>query len=226
MIKSNYINKLLEELISLNERNILNTKEIDIRLEILSRAIPSNRSDIKKWLQKVLRLYLINDYEGVRLYKQSRTPPSEWIIQALQRGEEIYVVDIDPIEDQIKTVIKYLLESPDAPSKNGLFALKVPKAIEEAERWFETVREGVEVIKKYSDGYHWVELTTKETVEREGKLMSNCLKDDPEFYARGGVYSLRDVQERPHITFITSIGYIDRELGDIKGKGNKPISSK
>ena len=212
------------QLIQLNERNVHNTEEIDKWLKEIGREVPSSRSDIEKWLQKSVRLYLINKYENIHPIRQRNIFSNDWVQKALAKGEEVYEVEIDKdFEEKILHVIQYLLEDSQAPKGSGLFKVSVPDIIETSQTWIERVHLGVEVIKKYGDGFKWVKLTTPETVEREGEILNNCLKENPEVYAKDGVYSLRDRSDNPHVAFIINQ---HKEVEDIKGKNNQPVSKK
>ena len=64
-----------------------------------------------------------------------------------------------------------------------------------------------------------VKLKTKKALQREGFLMGHCVGDyDPE---RSEIYSFRDKNNNPHITF--EVDREDEEVSQIKGKGNGSI---
>lgn len=82
-------------------------------------------------------------------------------------------------------------------------------------------------IKKFmsfkEDGSKIVKLLSENAFKREGFLMSHCLGG---YSLREGyeIYSLRDEKNQPHATFEVSIK--DKDILQIKGKGNGPIHPK
>ena len=76
--------------------------------------------------------------------------------------------------------------------------------------------EDYEVYHDYWDWFKIVKLKSKESYEREGKLMSHCVAS---YYGRDTtVYSLRDEKNKPHCTI--------EDWQQIKGKGNWSIDPK
>jgi len=111
-------------------------------------------------------------------------------------------------------------------------SLSVPDAIKKAEMWLKSLTRGKAArevpgeipVKTYSDGFKWLKLTSRESLDREGKLMGHCVGSYYEKVAEEGteIYSLRDPKNEPHCT----IEVTDREIQQIKGKQNKEVVSK
>ena len=90
-------------------------------------------------------------------------------------------------------------------------------------------REDIVPVLKVGD-MTWVQLTSRDAVTGEGRLMQNCLKDQPRYgwnvdNGEAEVYSLRDRNGHPHVTVYVCDGFVEQA----KGKQNnipKPIYQK
>lgn len=70
--------------------------------------------------------------------------------------------------------------------------------------------DGIETVLDFGDGFRFVKLVSKDSYEKEGKLMSHCVAS---YYGNSAkIYSLRDASNNPHCTI--------EEDNQIKGKGN------
>ncbi len=120
-------------------------------------------------------------------------------------------------------IIDYLI-SDSAPDR--LRRMSYEQAKTAAQKWSEASQkkgrgivetdEDIELFKDLGDGTKIVKLLTKKAYEREGAMMRHCLGN----YAPGSttIYSLRDKNNEPHVTFeITKYG---DTVQQVKGKGN------
>lgn len=125
-------------------------------------------------------------------------------------------------EDQteIEHILDYLYNNQKVDiSKIGYKTIK-----EKAEKWNKKLQaikvkddsDGIETILDFGDGFRFVKLISKDSYEKEGKMMSHCVAS---YYGRDvEIYSLRDSRNNPHCTIEK-----DRQ---IKGKGNGKIDPK
>lgn len=134
-----------------------------------------------------------------------------------------------PSIEEREHVIDFLI-SADAPKR--LRKMSYAQAKASAEKWSEANQkrgrdkvetEGdTELLLDLGDGSRIVKLLTKAAYEREGFLMRHCLGA----YAPGSttIYSLRDKNNEPHVTFeMTKDG---DTIQQVKGKGNGSINPK
>lgn len=84
----------------------------------------------------------------------------------------------------------------------------------------------------FADGMSIVQLTSPEALAYEGKYMNHCIGGDG--YAKVisndtiKIYSLRDKNDKPHVTFTVSLNEETQknEITECSGKGNKPPITK
>lgn len=131
--------------------------------------------------------------------------------------------DDPPSVEEREHVIDYLI-SGDAPQR--LRRMSYAQAKASAAKWSEgNQKKGrslvddetdIETFMDLGDGTRIVKLLTKKAYQREGFLMRHCLGG----YAPGNttIYSLRDKNNEPHVTFEITKG--DRSVQQVKGKGN------
>ena len=125
--------------------------------------------------------------------------------------------------------IDYLISS-DAPKR--LRKMSYAQAETAAKKWSDANQkkgrdrvetdEDTELLEDLGDGTRIVKLLTKKAYEREGFLMRHCLGG----YTPGSstIYSLRDKNNEPHVTFeMTKTG---DTIQQVKGKGNGCIHPK
>jgi hypothetical protein len=114
--------------------------------------------------------------------------------------------------------------SADAPKR--LRKMSYAQAKTSSEKWTESNQkkgrnlvdtdQDTELFMDLGDGTRIVKLLTKKAYEREGFLMRHCLGG----YQPGNtvIYSLRDDENNPHVTFEITKG--DKSVQQVKGKGN------
>ena len=224
--------KFLEYL--LLERNIVNSREVEDLVE----SFHAIRADIKKWLKSNLKNYILRDYDDFldfdphrdHRYLDAKKKTDPWIEKAIDRGEKLFLVRISTaLENQIYHVLDYFRANPNL----NISRISVPEAIRQSEQWTERLNKkasdqedvaGTETVRKYPDGFRWVKVTSKQALDREGKLMRHCVGSYCSQVSSGStsIYSLRDKKNEPHCTIELKSGSINQ----IKGKANGPIDSK
>lgn len=221
-------------------RNVWFSYEAEKQLEKL--ATKAKNPAIKKWINKTLRNYIINNAELPQLTDKNidnytttnnNSGLPEWV-SSKYKTEQVFVapkeatvaidgVSLDHLVDYLNSEI-----SDDANSLSS----GVPEVVVQVRKWDAELKAAktkgivpigkyVELIKKYSDGYHWVSLKSKKAQVNEGREMGNCLQKG--YYWEGTkqgstqIYSLRDAANHPHV----SIEVTNKDLRQVKGKENK-----
>jgi hypothetical protein len=242
MIKASHIIESISQIIVLNERNIINTDQVDAWVDDYVKD--TNKPEIKKWLQTRLRKYIINDMPGEHPLTKADWEENPdmfdepWMVQALDRGETLYYINLDGQEDffngtlpHILDYFEYILSHNDVPwdlQIRDLTSISVEDAIEKSQEWTKWLNktsgqtEGTEGVREVLrvDGYRWVELTTQAALDYEGNGMGHCVRSYGGRVERGEcrIFSLRDSSNEPHVTIEIS----DNEMKQIQGKQNKP----
>lgn len=231
--------------VTIHARNIANLSALDSRLEQFSKRTTHN--NVKKWIKGQLRNWFINKYDRVSqltdknskllnvLYK-NKIP--KWIEKALDNNENVYflVFERSQVLAKINHTIDFLNTLPETRNIN----YSVEDAFRATEVWDEQRRraaekeglqkiinkeeDGIEEIHKYNNGFKWISVFGKESLDREGKLMDHCVGS---YYDRvknneTKIYSLRDTDNMPHCT----IELTNSEIKQIKGRKNGIINEK
>jgi len=134
-------------------------------------------------------------------------------------------------QTDIEHIIDYLSSS-QAPKR--LKKMSYEEAYKGAVKWNKTlIKKAGDIVETKLDvneiivwksGMRLVQLKGESAFNREGKLMSHCVKS---YYGKKEceIYSLRDSKNMPHCTFEIRRGK-DRRVEQIKGKGNGSIHPK
>jgi hypothetical protein len=133
-------------------------------------------------------------------------------------------------ESDLEHIVDWLYSS-DAPKR--LQRMSVIDAIRLTAKWMENnkrkgkdlsdSKKDIKTFMKFKDDSKIVKLLTENAFKREGFLMSHCL-GGYSVRKEYDIYSLRDKNNNPHATFEVSIK--DKDILQIKGKGNGPIHPK
>lgn len=186
---------------------------------------------VKQYVDKTLRTYIINDYPTNKLHVQKPDDP-DWVDKAVSRGDKIYDVDVSP-KDETRFLhwVDYLNTLPPATIR-GISIKQLEKKVTDWDSKLASaktkkqvqVTEGVKPIKTYPTGYTWVELTGRDALALEGDKMGHCVGGDDyvKQVANGStkIYSLRDKKDEPHVTIDYST--YKNIIVQIKGKSNNP----
>lgn len=136
----------------------------------------------------------------------------------------------DQLAREMTDVVNWLNEVPAESYRNMDFDTALRFAEAHAKKMaLRPNREDVLPVLKVGD-MTWVQLTSRDAVTGEGRLMQNCLKDQPRYgwnveNGDATVYSLRDRNGHPHVTVYVSGDFVEQA----KGKQNnipKPIYQK
>ena len=149
-----------------------------------------------------------------------------WVRTTLQS----HLKDHDPTQTEVEHLLDYAC-SADGPTKMVRMSYAQLKSL--SDKWSkaqqkrgENIKETVEdtkTIHEFDDGSRIAELLGRRAYEREGFLMRHCCLS---FYGKAGnrIFSLRDKNNNPHVTFDVSSDGDD--IHQLKGKGNGSIHPK
>lgn len=231
---------IIESLIQLNERNVLNISDIDDYVKEISHR--SEHPEVFHWLSSTFRKYLINDYENASpIYPGGVTRKfPDWVTKAQLRGEEVFQVYFLPDDkrdfEHVVDFLNYSVENsqtlPQEFRIRDMTRISVSDAIDKSKEWTRWLHkqshqtdstEGTEVITKM-EGFTWVKVLTSGALDYEGEIMGHCVGSyaDAVEKKRCEIYSLRDSSGEPHVT----IEVRGREIEQIKGKQDKPVIEK
>jgi len=236
MIQATTIIESIIGLFVLNERNIINQDDVDNYLDALSKETP--HPEVKEWIQKRLRLYLLNSYPEVdelspKELEHQSIP--KWVPDAIKRGDKIYRIDLSPIPElhEIEHIVDCMNRLHDFSPRDFQKMVKTPMSKYlvslSLEFWDRMTKKGgiEETGIKYSGGYRWVTLQTEETIQYEGEELGNCLKRFSANYAKevksgkSILYSLRDSNNKPKADIEVDVS--KHEVAQIKGHNNGSV---
>jgi hypothetical protein len=236
MIRASNILESILSISRIDERNVVNTEDIEPYISHFIRE--TENSQIKKWLQSVLRNYLINDYPGVSEVDPSRKEYARlpWISQAINRGDTLYKVSFPPqLDAQINHIIdyfEYVLTTEDEIPNNlylrDLSRISYQDAFDKAELWTHWLSkrksldtddpdEGEFEVLKLSDGFSIYQVVSPSALNREGskERMYHCVGSYAKEVAsnKSKIYSLRDRNNCPYCT----LELVGKQIEQIKG---------
>lgn len=208
--------------IILTAREIANQETVNSFIE--DKLNKATNENVKKWIKKILRLYLLNDHEETVEIKHTNPKYHININTKIKEGQEVLELKIRPMfTNKINHVIDFLNTLPDKEIK-----YTVPVAIEKAEEWTKRLvkkasseedTEGIRIVRKYKDGFKWVSVFSEQALEREGKLMHLCVGNGHYFNevekGRCLIFSLRNKHNVPFVTVEYRIK--EKEISQIKG---------
>jgi hypothetical protein len=227
MFRAKEIIESTVSLFRLDERTVLNIDEVGRFVDSWKRQ--TDDSEIQKWFASNFRRWLINTITLASVVPPEQIPPTapDWIHQAVEKGEKVYIIDFKYLkEESIQSIIDWF-ESDDRP--NDLSRIDPQTALDSAAKWAKMkerqereVRDPVENVKEiFKDGdMTWVQIITPEGLDREGEEMHHCL--GKYYFNQGTFFSLRDSKNKPHFTiFINN----SDELEQAKGYNNGAIEA-
>ena len=198
--------------------------------QLMERAV---NDSVKKYVKSNIKKWLINDYEPVKpiklrdlnnpLFLRGQKAP-DWLVQGVEKGDTIYAIRIH-VHDKERLIhyIDYLNTLHGDISR--IPVKELPRLVKEWEKTFNKsfeIEDGIEIIHRYSNGFSWVKVFGKDSLNREGKLMNHCVGG---YYNqvkenKCEIYSLRDKNNKPHITI--EYQHKQRLVYQIKGNSNTP----
>jgi len=141
-----------------------------------------------------------------------------------------YLKKQSPPQEEVEHILDYAASS-DGPKKMKRMSYEQIKTL--SDKWtkaqqkkganIKESKKDTKTIHTFGDGSKIVKLIGEAAYKREGFLMRHCVAS---FYGRKDVeiYSLRDKNNNPHVTFdLTKNG---KEISQLKGKGNGSIHPK
>jgi ankyrin repeat protein len=237
MIKASQILESIQFL--LEERIVLNPQAADDYAAQWAKY--EDDPEIKKWLDRRLRLYLINDFRDViqvtpqMLYDLVPTPP-QYAVDALDRGQPVFyirhIATAHPmhrvtghdLEDNVQLILNFF-RSDQRP--RNLLAVTYQDALKMALQWDKIEKKrirdasdehGVKEIAAF-DGIRWVQVLSDAALDREGEEMHNCISAKDHSGSLAPIYSLRDSRNKPHC----SIEILRDKINQVKGYNNDVV---
>lgn len=211
-------------MVTITARNaVFTTKSEKFLNELLDRAENTN---VKKWINSNLRRWLINNYEDVKPIVRTTRIDSDWLRKAVSAGQDVFRIDLQRRDrDTFLHWIDYLntLDGNINKITPEQMPLHIKRWEAQLQRIADNEEDGIETIHEYSDGFSWVRVFGKQSLNREGKLMNHCVGS---YYKqvkkeKTAIYSLRDAQNKPHCT----IEIARTTLKQIKGNSNTEVKS-
>lgn len=226
---------LTEKIQLLLERNIVNQDEINALINDLSQNATNDK--VRNWLKKTFRKHILNNYGEVKPYQAKDSDP-DWM-----KSNDPLTVSFDRFfKSEAREVVDYLNTIRGSINMNYNQA-RTAMIVHQAQQRKEAEREqnkdetankskaaesGTEVVKEYSSGIKWVNLTSKEALEYESHIMKHCVGDEAQGYISGVqsgrliILSLRDKNNKPHVTIEIKKS---NKIQQIKGKANSGVKT-
>jgi PcfJ-like protein len=165
-----------------------------------------------------------------------------WAREALRNGEVLHFFDAvqvcrRPLFQTLDTIVTWFNSWPAEDTRlRRLDRIDFQTAAGGAALWMQDVTTNIwdyvkdkpPIIKSYEDGFHWVRMSTALHFEREGKLMNHCVGNGG-YYDRyrknhAEYYSLRDGNNKPHVTVEVNVTNGRGALVQCKGNSNRKPS--
>ena len=208
--------------VTVTARNVLFSKRTEDFLKGLQDRAAN--PGVKKYIKSNLRNWLINSFEDVEQIRRPKAGDPDWLKTALERGDEVYSLDLSPREmETISHWLDYL-----NTVEGDVSRISIPQLQKKVKEWEESFakqkaneEDGIELVHEYPDGFSWVNVFGKDSLNREGKLMNHCVGSYYNQVKSGGtsIYSLRDKNNKPHCTIELS----RNEIQQIKGNSNSLV---
>lgn len=195
--------------------------------ELQSRAANDN---VRRCVARNLRKWIINEAKlpnVVDIKTLATDDYPQWVKDKIDH-EKIYYATKVTLEDEyhFSHIVDYLNTVP--PRQVNVSNMSVPEAIKQTRDWDRKLQlqedlvfeDGYKVVKKYDDGFSWVDVYGEKSLQREGALMKHCVGGYVEDVSNGvtKIYSLRDRQNMPHVT--VEVDTRKNCIEQIKGKTN------
>lgn len=221
--------------------NAINLPRIEAYLNDLAHKNPNPL--IQKWIKSNLRNYILRDDNPNKIKLTDRNQFSKlgihveppWLV-GKPLPDNLYFVALNPaLGAMIEAALHHLHYLIDMEGAKDLSKVSVPDAVAAGEARHEMLRrkledehferDGIKDLGVVSGGFKWVSIITKEGFRRESRFMGHCLGQDGNIesywgdYSRGAIeiWSLRDNQNKPHVT--CEIKIADRKMEQMRPKG-------
>jgi hypothetical protein len=194
------------------------------------KRLHTGQANIDRWLDKTLRVYLLNESKyHIKVTSLPKNAP-EWALKATD------LVNFRPylkLTQDLEHAIGWLRTFPDTK----VFNVAVEEAIRQGELHIEREnakadsKEGIiETLHTFKDGWTIVNLKDEQALKREGKIMQHCVGTEQQNYIRKvndktlQIWSLRDPNNQPHCTIEYFVK--TKTIEQIKGKQNLGVVQK
>jgi len=223
--------------VKLYARNIVNKETVKEYLLELSKNI--DIVEVKKWINSNLKNYIQEDLETVTKVTKYKESDPDWLKDGVKEGTALEVELKDGFKEKVLLILNYFNSLP-TKELNKLSKVSFNVADTKSYLWKQKITyensqdipeesKDVRIVRKYKDGYKWVKILTEKSLQREGILMNNCLKNDSDKYTKvfnsgwAEFFSLRDDNNKPHCTLQVT----DKTcIGQIKGYSNGSLKEK
>jgi PcfJ-like protein len=198
------------------------------------------RRNLRKYLLREARLARsIGETEIAGLLsKEGKGEPPGWVREAVKCGRALhwFTPEVESWDGQtdfiqaLHCVVAWIEALPEADRHwRQFYKIGVPEAIAAARAWRRTLARqsekywpedwtGIRTVMRFENGLKFVNLTSAAALEREGHLMWHCVAAYGDDVQRGSsqIYSLRDTDNRPHVTMEVRQNWV----AQAKGKKN------
>jgi len=224
-------------------RNILNTQDVlrwlnEIADDRLMDIAEERSQKTRQWLLIVARKWILREgsTESIRAGATNSAEFPEWAKKSINEGSAVDRLLFTREErDKLAQIVDWL-RAPDGPSlRTDWTRIGVDQALKSEQQWVaDNIRatermlaakkdqdvdaEGVSTVLSLDNGWRWVKVLSKDSLDREGALMRHCVGSYANLVAQGAVdiWSLRDSDNQPHVTIETR----GEELRQLKGFAN------
>jgi len=242
----------MKRYILVTARNIINFTSIPNFIEKIIRINHVKNPIIKQWLEKQLKLYMMNTLESVKIFTEAdltdkdnlwiennlppNSPSTPKIIEEIRKGNALEILydtqSIKKFEDNILRILSYFDELNEKELKK-IYKLNFKSALDKTENYEKELKNlksskpdknGINVIKKYPGGEQWVRLLTPKALDRETKLMNHCAgKGDYDYKVRKNESFVYSLRDSTGKSQCTIEVLRNSILNQIKGYEDGPI---
>jgi hypothetical protein len=207
-------------------RNIYNQKEIKNFIGKIFEDKNITEPNIKAWLNGNLRNYILKE-QPLEIIESFNDVVEAWAINGIKNGTLSRVILDDDLQNKVLHAIDYLRVE---FHNKDLSRLTIPDAISQSIEWVEKQKKveddltGRTHYMDCGDGYHIVEIHTKQALLYEGSQMNHCIGlYHSKSVARkvNRAFSLRDADNTPHATLLFNV--IENSINEVKGKSNSIV---
>jgi hypothetical protein len=206
---------------------------------------PPRQAACQRWIHSVARKWMIRQgqIESHEPSGQALAQSPAWIQQAVANGTPPQRLSLLHSERETLAGVLDWMRSDDGPALSSDWSrISVEQAISSEKAWIDAMAKAA--LKKDLDaadaagttlftqslapspdgrsGWRWVQVHSKDALDREGALMRHCVGSYADDVAadRKSIYSLRDPDNKPRLTLETQQG----RIAQLKAFANQPCS--
>lgn len=211
-----------------NSRNVFNQNE---EFKAFADRL-TNDDHARTWITSTFRKWLLNNGPAVKVTEVGADSP-QWARDAAAAGE-LYQIDWDAAEVLVRPLLDYFQYC--VQQGRPFYTFSYDKAVKETKEYHDALaaaagsstkqEDGTAIVKSCPNGYKWVSVFGKSSLDREGEIMGHCVGSYYKEVADGNVviYSLRDSKNIPHVTI--EVSPHEKTIDQIKGTANTQIKAK